>query len=118
MLADDTPLIDLAGAVADGAPVDWDGAESSAGNPELQDAIQQLRILADMAAVHRRAAAEAAVESPRDPAETRDTRWGPLELRRQIGNGHFGTVYLAWDPNLEREVALKILKDADRSASV
>lgn len=44
--------------------------------------------------------------------------WGPLELRRTIGQGRFGTVHVAWDPGLEREVALKILHDADQSASV
>src|SRR6266550_4730111 len=114
MLADDKPLIDLAGAVADGIGVDWDGAASTAGDPELQDAIEQLRIVADMAAVHRRAADEPVAIPPHEPVTAPERRWGPLELRREIGKGHFGTVYLAWDPDLEREVALKILRDSDR----
>jgi TolB-like protein/Flp pilus assembly protein TadD len=118
MLADDKPLIDLAGAVADGVLVDWDGAESSAGSPELQEAIQQLRIVADMAAVHRRAAEELPADPAVEAAKPADNRWGPLDLRREIGKGHFGTVYLAWDPDLEREVALKILRESDRSGSV
>ena len=44
--------------------------------------------------------------------------WGPLEVRRTIGQGRFGTVHVAWDPGLEREVALKILRSADQSAAV
>jgi eukaryotic-like serine/threonine-protein kinase len=35
--------------------------------------------------------------------------WGKFELRARIGHGSFGEVYLAWDPDLEREVALKLL---------
>jgi serine/threonine protein kinase/tetratricopeptide (TPR) repeat protein len=44
--------------------------------------------------------------------------WGPLEIRKTIGHGRFGTVHVAWDPSLEREVALKILRSADQSAAV
>ena len=50
------------------------------------------------------------------PAET--GRWGTLECRRRIVGGRFGTVYLAWDPALEREVALKVLPAAGRSHTV
>ena len=42
-------------------------------------------------------------------------RWGALECRRKIAGGSFGTVSLAWDPVLEREVALKVLRAAGRS---
>src|SRR5262249_46921184 len=34
--------------------------------------------------------------------------WGSLEVRRLIGAGSFGEVYEAWDPTLQREVALKL----------
>ena len=30
-----------------------------------------------------------------------------MEIRRTIGHGRFGTVHVAWDPSLEREVALR-----------
>ncbi len=37
------------------------------------------------------------------------TRFGRFEIRSQIGAGGMGEVYLAWDAELERAVALKIL---------
>jgi len=69
----------------------------------------------------------APVESTSDiPSEQRATpqllpamgRWGALECRRRIAGGSFGEVYLAWDPALEREVALKVLPAAGRSHTV
>ena len=42
--------------------------------------------------------------------------WGPLIVHEKIGRGSFGDVYRAWDPRLDREVALKLIPE-DISAS-
>jgi eukaryotic-like serine/threonine-protein kinase len=36
-------------------------------------------------------------------------RWGPFENLRRVGRGSFGEVYHAFDPTLQRHVALKLL---------
>jgi formylglycine-generating enzyme required for sulfatase activity/tRNA A-37 threonylcarbamoyl transferase component Bud32 len=49
---------------------------------------------------------------------TPGTRLGRYEVRGSLGAGGMGEVYLAYDPELEREVAVKILRDSvDDSAA-
>ena len=108
----------LTAAVAGGVDLDWAEAETTAGGPEQQQLIKELRIVADLAATHRRLADAQPPDQPVSSIQRVLKKWGPLDLRREIGQGRFGTVYLAWDPTLEREVALKILRDADQSAAV
>lgn len=35
--------------------------------------------------------------------------WGRFHLLEKVGEGSFGSVYRAWDPQLERQIAIKIL---------
>jgi eukaryotic-like serine/threonine-protein kinase len=103
---DDDRFSALVDAVADGVDVDWAGIESSATDADDRSLIEQLRILADLVQVNR--------SSPSEPDATVDvglTSWGHLDIRAEIGGGVFGKVFRAWDKRLEREVALKILRD-------
>lgn len=44
-----------------------------------------------------------------EPAPQGPTSWREFRLLQRLGQGAFGEVYRAWDPVLEREVALKFL---------
>jgi serine/threonine protein kinase/tetratricopeptide (TPR) repeat protein len=111
--ADPVRLMALAEAIADGARIDWGAVDESADVAD-RELVTQLRLLAGVGDVHR---AEP-LDPPAQAAPPIPERWGPLEIRDRLGVGQFGTVFLAWDPRLEREVALKLLRprlsDADQ----
>ncbi|MEZ4647721.1 MAG: protein kinase [Candidatus Eisenbacteria bacterium] len=52
--------------------------------------------------------ADVAVEPP-------PTHWGALEVRERIGQGSFGEVFRAYDPALQRDVALKLQRRPRRA---
>ena len=47
--------------------------------------------------------------SAQSPAPGALDRWGPFEGLQSVGRGSFGEVYRAFDPTLQRHVALKLL---------
>ena len=105
MAGDDNPSIHT--SRPEGRGVDSAESEATASSPGNQGANEET-------ATHGSSADPSRGEILSSTSKT----WGPLELRRTIGQGRFGTVYVAWDPGLEREVALKILHEADQSAAV
>jgi serine/threonine-protein kinase len=101
----DRLLDDLAGAVLDGVPVDWPAAEATAG-PGVEALVRDLKLLASVASVHRNV-----------PDDVSD-KWGHLRLFERVGGGSFGEVFRAWDTQLDREVALKLLPAETPSRAV
>ena len=47
-----------------------------------------------------------------------NSRLGPYEIRSQLGVGGMGEVYRAWDSRLNRDVAIKILREDGASADL
>src|SRR5262245_9526750 len=124
MIPDDNiGLLEAARAIAAGRRVDWAAIESSADVSESFAALlRELKVVEDIAELHRSLPepssasggnvlssinAETAAAIPATAA------WGPLRLLERVGEGAFGDVYRAWDPRLDREVALKLLKHRD-----
>ena len=116
-MPDDPLLVKLAGAIADGTEPDWQSVASSVGSREQRQLVEDLRLIADLAAVHRGSTVVPSATAA-DARESGGARWGPLELRHKIGSGRFATVFLAWDPVLEREVAVKLLGETGRSTEI
>ena len=107
---------ELADRVADGQAVDWNDAAASA-SAEEKDWIANLRLIDGIARVAKADdPSSVLLDGPvpgvtpvRDMPAGTTGQWGPLQLLEEIGAGSFGTVHRAWDPKLNRQVALKLL---------
>jgi tRNA A-37 threonylcarbamoyl transferase component Bud32 len=136
MAGESDDLDKLFESVADGESVDWDALERDAPDEESRAVIRQLRLIAEVAEVHRSQVDEVPTPDgamtapavlagtdwqppPRVPHEGTPTppdagafgqTWGHLLLVRKIGEGSFGEVYQAHDTWLDHPVALKLLK--------
>lgn len=127
MAADDPRLIALAERVADGDSADWDVAAQ--GDPVLAASASQLQVISQIAALYRSIgdpltdsapampAPGTASRGPTDAELQSAKRFGTLYALERVGSGSFSEVYRAWDPNLRREVALKILNRAPSATS-
>lgn len=129
----DRGLTDLAATLADGQEVDWAALEAELGSEAERAIFRQLRVIADIADLHRSIPdglasdelalvgtpdAELGNEAPGDLASTDrahaaepDTTlgtWGPYRLLRALGPGTLGRVVRATD-HLHRDVVIRFL---------
>src|SRR5262249_31091252 len=82
--------------------------------------LDELRVIAKIAGRHRSPQPSSPTQAPvtpmptsaagEQPAATAVTRWGELVLIERVGVGSFGVVYRAYDPQLDRPVAVKLLR--------
>ncbi len=109
----DEGFLDVAATISDGAGIEWSVIEGRARSDDERRHLRRLRLVDDIVTFHR--VWQSQVDELGDPidatspdAPSYDATWGPLGLLERIGQGSFGVVYRAWDPKLEREVALKL----------
>ena len=118
MPADDA-IDRAAGDIADGLAVDWDALVEHARTDEDRARLECLRIVGAIAELHRSSgepptlgdeSPAPAVDGPQaPPPDGTGEAWGRYRLLQEVGAGSFGSVHRAWDPELERELAIKIL---------
>lgn len=106
----DHVLMDVAAAILDGASVNWSAAERIASDRDRL-LLEELRLLCSVADLHRHVSPASDDEAEEEELEQRF--WGRLRLTERVGGGAFGEVYRAWDPRLDREVALKLIRLSD-----
>jgi serine/threonine protein kinase len=100
--AEDPVLLSVAESISEGRPVDWNQLTQSITDPEQSAIADELRMLEGFSRLN--------AEAP--------LSWGPFTVISEIGRGSFGTVYRAIDPNLQLEVALKVIKSDNPDAPI
>ncbi len=91
--AEDPQLLSIAESISDREPVDWSRLPTDV-TPAQAAVFEELRTLEQVARL----------------AEHTPAAWGPYAIIEEIGHGVFGTVYRAHDPELRRDVALKVVR--------
>lgn len=96
----------LSSKIADNKDIDWQELEK--GEDTKDGFINQLKAIQFISQQHKqfRENPETIEQDNHNPIFT----WGHLQVLEKIGEGNYGKVYKAYDPVLDRNVALKLLK--------
>ena len=122
-MSEDGDLRAVIRRLASGASVDWNAVNDQQADDATRGLLRSLRTVSTIAEVHGTIQTVSPhTELSRTPVRARDERneentmWGSLALLERIGHGAHGDVYRAWDPRLDREVALKLLRHTGHEA--
>ena len=102
----------LLASIADGAPIDWSALDASAATSADRSRYRNLRLVARVAQLHRTLELEEpdSAAAIGDVTTTDPTSWGHLSIAAPLASGSFGRIYRARDQQLNRDVALKLLR--------
>ena len=102
--AEDSGLLSIASTIADGTGVDWKDVARQLPDQDRASIVDELRALERFTAV----------------AEITPTQWGPFPIKSELGRGVFGRVFEAVDPDMQLEIALKVIRKGaeDQSADL
>jgi hypothetical protein len=91
--ADDPGLLSVASTIADGTGVDWQEVAQHLADPDRSPIVDELRALERFTAA----------------TDMTPTEWGPFAITAEIARGAFGRVFQAVDPDLQVDIALKVI---------
>ena len=101
----------LAASIADGQPIDWQQLEAEAG-PRDRRLIRHLRLVENISSLYR---SIPELDDTLDDEAPDGPRWGRLVLLDRIGTGASCDVHRAFDTDLHRHVAVKLLHPDGRA---
>ena len=106
-------IAELAEAIADGHPVDWISLADGAVTDDERAAVEAFREIAGIGEIFATVGNSCGGGSRLDVDLLPGSTWGGLRVLERVGRGRYGEVYRAWDPTLDRHVALKLLNRDD-----
>ena len=112
--SDNDRLIGVAAQISNSEEVDWERVEQEPSDASTTQVVRELRVLERIAEFHRSdLPSDASTPGREAPRPAALGTWGHLSLRELIDKGAYGSVYRAHDPNLQTDVALKLVTLGD-----